>query len=72
MGIPHPGKRRHHRNAYCEIGEYTHYQNRIVIVLMVNKDEDQSEDEPEEARRSAPRVYASEMLQHGGTPHAEP
>ena len=51
-----------------EVCDDAHYQNSIVIVLVVDEDERYPEDQPYEARCCAARVNASQVLQDGRAP----
>ena len=47
--IPHPREGAEDADRDGEVGDNAHYQDCIVVVLVVNEDERDAEDKPDEA-----------------------
>ena len=48
MRIPNPRECTRDANGHRQVGYDSHYENRIVVVLVVNENERHPEDEPHE------------------------
>ena len=56
MRITNPGERAQDTDGDGEVGDYAHNQDRIVVVLVVDENECNAENEPDEAGCRATRM----------------
>ena len=62
MRIPNPRESTSDADGDRNVGYDSSYENRVVVVLMVDEDEGHPEDKPDKASRSAARVDAANVL----------
>jgi hypothetical protein len=72
MRIPNPRERTCNADCDCEVGDDSHYEYSIMVILVVNENEGHPEDEPCKAGRCAARMYAAQVLKGRRATKAEP
>lgn len=64
MRIPNPRERTGDANRYRQVRDDPHYQDCVVIVLVVDEDEGHPEKKPCETRGCTPRMDTTDVLQY--------
>ena len=67
MCVPDPRECTGYANRHRQIRNDSHDQNGVVVVLVVDEDECDSKNKPDESRRCAAGVYPAKVLQNGRT-----